>query len=107
MFTTWRFCYESLTVISCFPEKRARCRELSAIKDVRYKEVSLYSLKGLKMMLIINITLKYPILICWLMSISLRAIEMIRRMKSKAPTLEIKAFHSLRRVAILKVQQAT
>ena len=59
------------------------------------------------MMLIINITLKYPILICWLMSISLRAIEMIRRMKSKAPTLEIKAFHSSRRVVILKVQQAT
>ena len=29
------------------------------------------------------------------MSISLRAIEMISRMKSKAPTLEIKAFRSL------------
>ena len=46
MSATWRFCYESLTVISCVPEKRARCRELSAIKDVRYKVVSLYSLKG-------------------------------------------------------------
>ena len=43
---TWRFCYESLTVISIAPEKSARCGELSAIKDVRYKEVSLYLLKS-------------------------------------------------------------
>ena len=41
------------------------------------------------------------------MSISLRAIEIISKMKSKAPTLENKAFRSLHRVAILKVQQAT
>ena len=33
-------------------------------------------------------------------------IEMINKMKSKAPTLEIKAFHFLHRVVILKVQQA-
>ena len=44
--------------------------------------------------------------ICKFMSISLRAIEMISDMKSKAPTLEIKAFRSLYRVVILKVQQA-
>ena len=37
------------------------------------------------------------------MSISLRAIEMISRMKSKAPTLEIKAFRYLPRIIILKV----
>ena len=40
------------------------------------------------------------------MSILLRAIEMISKMKSKAPTLETKAFRSLHRVVILKVQQA-
>ena len=40
------------------------------------------------------------------MSISLRAIEMISKMKSKAPTLEIKDFRSLHRVAILNMQQA-
>ena len=32
--------------------------------------------------------------------------EMISKMKSKAPTLEIKAFASLRGVVFLKVQQA-
>ena len=55
------------------------------------------------MMLIINIKLNYPMVICQFMSISMRAIEMIRRMKSKGPTLEIKAFRSLHRVVILKV----
>ena len=40
------------------------------------------------------------------MSILLRTIAMISKMKSKAPTLEIKAFCSLHRVVILKVQQA-
>ena len=35
------------------------------------------------------------------MSISLRAIEIISRMKSKGPTLEIKVFRSLHRVVIL------
>ena len=38
---TWRFYYESLTVISSVPEKGVCCREVSAIKDVCYKEVSL------------------------------------------------------------------
>ena len=33
-------------------------------------------------------------------------IEMISKIKSKGPTLEIKAFRSLHRVVILKVQQA-
>ena len=40
------------------------------------------------------------------MSILMRAIEMISKMKSKAPTFEVKAFRSLHRVVILKVQQA-
>ena len=31
-----------MTAISSVPEKSVRCREVSAIKDVRYKEVSLY-----------------------------------------------------------------
>ena len=57
------------------------------------------------MMPIINIKLNYPMPICHFMSISLRAIEMISRMKFKTPTLEIKAFRSLHRVVILKVQQ--
>ena len=35
----------SLTVISSVPEKSVRCREVSAIKDACYKEVSLYLLK--------------------------------------------------------------
>ena len=43
--------------------------------------------------------------ICQFMSISLRTIEIISKMKSKAPNLEIKAFRSLHRVVILKVQQ--
>ena len=38
----WRFCFESLTIISSFPKKSVRCREISAIKFVLYKEVSLY-----------------------------------------------------------------
>ena len=38
----WRFCFESLTFISSFPKKSVRCREISAIKFVLYKEVSLY-----------------------------------------------------------------
>ena len=37
---TNRFCYESLTNISSVPEKSDHCREVFAIKDVRYKEVS-------------------------------------------------------------------
>ena len=41
-------------------------------------------------MLIINIKLNYPMVICWFMSISLRPIEMISRMKSKAHTNEIR-----------------
>ena len=40
------------------------------------------------------------------MSILLGVIEMISKIKSKVPTLEIKAFRSLHRVAILEVQQA-
>ena len=44
--------------------------------------------------------------ICYFMSISLRATEMISKMKSKAPTVEIKGFCSLHRVVILNVQQA-
>ena len=36
----------------------------------------------------------------------LLVIEMISKIKSKGPTLEIKAFRSLHRVVILKVQQA-
>ena len=39
------------------------------------------------------------------MLISLRAIEMISKMKTKAPTLEIKTFCSLRRAVILKMQK--
>ena len=39
----WRFCFESLTFISSFPKKSVRCREISAVKFVLYKEVSLYS----------------------------------------------------------------
>ena len=39
---TQRICYESLTVISYVPEKSVCCREVSVIKDVRYKEVTLY-----------------------------------------------------------------
>ena len=31
-----------MTVISSIPEKSVRCREVCTIKDVRYKEVSLY-----------------------------------------------------------------
>ena len=58
------------------------------------------------MVLIINVKLNYPMVICDFMSILLRAIEMISKMKSKAITLEIKAFRSLHRVVILKVQQA-
>ena len=42
MSATQRFCYESLTVISSVPEKNVRCRDVSAIKAVRYKEVSLH-----------------------------------------------------------------
>ena len=38
---TQRFCYESLSVISSVPEKSVICREVSAIKDVRCKEISL------------------------------------------------------------------
>ena len=38
----WRFCFESLTFISSFPKKSVRCREISAVKFVLYKEVSLY-----------------------------------------------------------------
>ena len=34
-------CYESLTIITSFPEKGVRCREASTIKDVRYQEVSM------------------------------------------------------------------
>ena len=34
-----RVCYESMTPISSVPDKSVRCREVSAIKDVRYKEV--------------------------------------------------------------------
>ena len=33
--------YESLTVISFVPEKSVCCREVSSLKEVRYKEVSL------------------------------------------------------------------
>ena len=40
------------------------------------------------------------------MLISLIAIEMISKMKSEVPTLAIKAFLSLHRVVILKLQQA-
>ena len=32
---------EGLTVISSVPKRSVRCREVSAIKDVHYKEVSL------------------------------------------------------------------
>lgn len=42
MSSTWIFCYESLTIISSLPEQRVRCRDVSAIKDVGYIEVSLY-----------------------------------------------------------------
>ena len=42
MSATWRFYHESLNVISSVPEKSVRLREVSAIKDVYYKEVSLY-----------------------------------------------------------------
>ena len=38
----WRFCFESLIFISSFPKKSVRCREISAVKFVLYKEVSLY-----------------------------------------------------------------
>ena len=64
-----------------------------------------YLLKGFKMMLTINTKLSYPMVICWFMSISLRAIEMISKMKYKAPTFEIKAFCSLHCVVTSKVQQ--
>ena len=43
--------------------------------------------------------------ICLFMSVSLRAIEMISKMKFKAPTMEIKVFRSFHRVVILKAQQ--
>ena len=42
MSATWRFCYEGLTVISTVSEKSVRFRKVSAIKDVRFKKVSLY-----------------------------------------------------------------
>ena len=42
MSATWRFCYESLTIISSLPEQSVRCRDVSAIKHVGYIEVSLY-----------------------------------------------------------------
>ena len=42
MSAIWKFCYESLTVISSVPEKNVRCKEVSAIKDICHKEVSLY-----------------------------------------------------------------
>ena len=57
------------------------------------------------MMLTINIKLNYPMVICSFMLISLRAIEVINKMKSKAPTLEIKAFYFFHRFVISKVQQ--
>ena len=57
------------------------------------------------MMLTINIKLNYPMVICLFMLISLRGIEVINKMKSKAPTLEIKAFRFLHRFVISKVQQ--
>ena len=41
--TTEKFCYENLTIISSVSEKSVCCRVFSAIKNVRYKEVSLYS----------------------------------------------------------------
>ena len=56
-------------------------------------------------MLTINIKLNYPMVICSFMLISQRAIEVINKMKSKAPTLEIKAFCSFHRFVISKVQQ--
>ena len=66
-----------------------------------------YLLKGFKMMLTINPKLSYPMVICcWFMSISLRAIEMISKIKYKAPAFEIKAFCSLHYVVTSKVQQA-
>ena len=39
--TTKRFGYESFFAISSVPEKSVRCREVSAIKDVHYKQVLL------------------------------------------------------------------
>ena len=43
--TLHRGYYKSLTVISSVPEKKSPfgCREVYAIKDVRYKQVSLYN----------------------------------------------------------------
>ena len=46
MSDTQRFFYESLTVISSVPEKSVRFREVAAIKNVRYKEVSLYLIRS-------------------------------------------------------------
>ena len=43
-----RFCYESMAVISSVSEKSVLCREMSAIIDVGYKEVSLYLVIDLK-----------------------------------------------------------
>ena len=37
-----RYCYESLNIISSVPENIVRCREFSAMKDVRFKKVLLY-----------------------------------------------------------------
>ena len=37
-----RFCYGNLTLILSFPGKSVRCREVSGINDVHYKEVSPY-----------------------------------------------------------------
>ena len=62
-----------------------------------------YSLKEFKVILIKNIKLNYLMVTCKFMSISLRAKKMISIMKSKAPNLEIKAFHSLHRVVNLKL----
>ena len=39
---TKRFCHESFTVISSVTKKNVRCREVYAIKDVRYKKIPLY-----------------------------------------------------------------
>ena len=65
MSAIWRFCYESLTVISSVPEKNVRCREGSAIKDVCYKEVSLYGTLFRRQLVHVSKRTTEPIVRCY------------------------------------------
>ena len=56
-----------MTVISSIPEKSVRCREVCTIKDVRYKEVSLYVVTVVEAILIGNLSDHSCLNSCWRM----------------------------------------